>query len=101
MEINQQPSRNQNTNITTIRKKNATYIDKPIHLPEDNDAANEILVQGLASRLVADKVINKRKIRAILSNAWKTTHGVSLTDLANHLFLFKFSIKDEKKKYLY
>ena len=87
-------------NIITHNQKHPHYSNSSLSLPAKPEAAKELSSLGLAGRLIERKTINKNKIRAILSKAWKTTSGVSVNDVEDNLFLFRFNTEDDKQTIL-
>ena len=87
-------------NIITHNQKHPHYSNSSLSLPAKPEAAKELSSLGLAGRLIARKTINRNKIRAILSKAWKTTSGVSVNDVGDNLFLFRFNTEDDRQTIL-
>ena len=85
--------------IITHNQKHSHYSNSSLSLLAKL-VATKLLSLGLAGRLIACKTINRNKIKAILSKAWKTTSGVSMNDVGDNLFLFRFNTEDGRQTIL-
>ena len=86
--------------IITNPSKNDSFSHRLISLPSKLNAASELTSFGLIGRLIASKAVNKNKVRAILSKAWKTPNGISINDISSNLFLFRFLSEVDRQKIL-
>lgn len=86
--------------IITHNQNHPHYSNSSISLPTKPVVAKKLLSLGLAGRLIAHKTINRNKIRSILSKAWKTIGDVSVNDVGDNLFLFRFNIEDDRQTIL-
>ena len=53
---------------------------------------------GLVGKILANKVINKNAVKAILLKAWTTAKGVQIVDLSDNICLFKFAAEGDRKR---
>ena len=72
---------------------------KSIKLKANDKAVSIMYNLGLVGKILADKVINKNAVKAILLKAWSTAKGVQIVDLSdNNIYLFKFAAEGDRKR---
>nr|POE83537.1 hypothetical protein CFP56_48269 [Quercus suber] len=71
---------------------------KSIKLKANDKAVSIMYNLGLVGKILADKVINKNAVKAILLKAWSTAKGVQIVDLSDNIYLFKFAAEGDRKR---
>ena len=71
---------------------------KSIKLKANDKAVSIMYNLGLVGKILADKVINKNAVKAILLKALTTAKGVQIVDLSDNIYLFKFAAEGDRKR---
>ena len=61
-----------------------------IELEEDKDIVVPLNNLTLVGKIQADKIVNKGAVRNIIQHAWNPRSGVTISDMEDNIFLFKF-----------
>ncbi|GMY25017.1 DEAD-box ATP-dependent RNA helicase 52A-like [Fagus crenata] len=77
---------------------NLSNLDHAIQLEDNTTAAKHVEMPRLAGKIIADRAINKNKVKAVLSKAWRLAKGVSITPKGENLFLFQFLAEGDRRK---
>lgn len=53
---------------------------------------------SLLGRIIADKLLNKKKVKAKLIKGWDELVGLSIIDLGTNMFIFIFETKEDARR---
>ncbi|GMY19488.1 reverse transcriptase [Fagus crenata] len=83
-----------------LKSNSLSCTDRPIKLEAREDKVTRILEYGLDGKVISDKAVNRNKVKAILSEAWKTSKGVAFMDFVQNLFMFLFEAEGDRRRIL-
>ena len=65
---------------------------KSLKLKASEKAIDDLCNTGLVGKLLADKIINKNAIKAIILKAWRTAKGIHIVDLRENVFFVQICL---------
>ena len=69
-----------------------------IELEEDEDIVASLNNLTLVGKIQADRIVNKGAVGNIIQRAWNPRLGVTISDLEDNIFLFKFKSEADVKR---
>ncbi|KAL9429597.1 hypothetical protein AB3S75_031414 [Citrus x aurantiifolia] len=86
-----------------VRKYSATTLqeeenDKITLLGSMKEKGLKLAVNCLVGKVVLNKGINIKGLRAALQQMWRTIKEFKVESVGNNIFIFKFNSEEEKKK---
>jgi len=86
--------------VLTVDTSKLKCSGKSLKLKASEKAAEDLSNIGLVGKLLADRIINKNAVKAIILKAWRTAKGIQIVDLRENVFLFKFAYEEDNKRIL-
>jgi len=67
-------------------------------LEEDEKIVRALNELTLVGKIVANRVINKNAVRNTILRSWNPKFGVTISDLNENIFLFKFKLEIDMRR---